>query len=160
MKLKLGCLIASAVLVLAGCSKMDMSHPMSLFGEGKEVKVSMNEVPAPVAATIESEAKGMQVGEIVKEEEKEKTVYEVKMGKEELTIDTMGKVIEREKIKEEKGEESEKCEKGEKGEMAKCPMCEKMGEKCEKCKMAMKGEKGEKEEMGEKGKMEKDEDKD
>ncbi|GEM_PF-2217945 len=132
MKRQLGCLLASAMLMLAvGCSRIDMRHPMSFWHE-KEVKVSMNEVPAPVAATIERESMDMKIEEIEKETEDGKVVYEVDLGKGELKIDAAGNVIERE---------------GKKG-MPVCVECVKKGEMCDSCKAKMKDmDKGEMKKM-------------
>jgi hypothetical protein len=91
--------------------------PTSGFAAGKkadreEQQVSMDQVPEPVKAALEKEAKGGTIGTITQETQKGKTFYEAeveKNGKKRFVhVAADGKVVKREsakrEAKEEKGE--------------------------------------------------------
>ncbi len=88
--------------------------PMVTFGaEGEQV--SMDQLPAPVKATIEKESKGGTVQGVTKEMHKGKTVYEAHIqtskGKDRyVEVSEAGKVVKRESAKKEAKEEK-KAEK-------------------------------------------------
>ena len=88
--------------------------------EEKGQTFSLDQVPAPVKATIDKEvAKGMTVKDITKETEKGKTFYEARMvkkdGKETLIhIAENGKVLKRESPKTEAKKEMKEEKKAEK----------------------------------------------
>jgi len=69
-------------------------------------KVSMDQLPAPVKATLEKEAKGGTIGDVTKEEKKGKTYYEAQIhrtdGKDRYVhVAPDGKVLKRESTKKE-----------------------------------------------------------
>ena len=92
--------------------------------EANEVKMSLDQVPAPVRATLTREANGATIKTVDKEEQHGKTIYETDVmsgGKNwEIKVDENGKLIskkldnEEEKAskKNEKEEDDEKEEKG------------------------------------------------
>jgi hypothetical protein len=66
--------IGIATLGLTGCS---MNHEKEHKDEDKdEVSLTMDQLPAPVKATMEQEAFGNTITDISKEDHKGKTVYE------------------------------------------------------------------------------------
>ena len=73
-------------------------------------KVSMDQLPAPVKATLEKEAKGGTIGDVTKETEKGKAVYEAhitKDGKDHyINVREDGKVVKRESARKEAKEEA------------------------------------------------------
>jgi hypothetical protein len=74
------------------------------FAGDKGEKVAIEQLPAPVKATVEKEAKGGTVADVVKETEKGKTFYEAKItdknGKERFVhVADSGKVLKRESAK-------------------------------------------------------------
>ncbi len=75
-----------------------------------EQKVSLDQVPQPVKATFEKEAKGGTIGDVTKESEKGKTFYEAQItrdGKEQYVhVREDGKVLKRESAKKEAKEEA------------------------------------------------------
>ena len=76
------------------------------FAAGDEQKMTMDQVPAAVKATVEKEAKGGTVGDIVKETEKGKTFYEAHITKSNgkdlyVHVREDGKVLKRENAKKE-----------------------------------------------------------
>lgn len=81
------------------------------FAGDKGEKVAMEQLPAPVKTTVEKEAKGGTVADVVKETEKGKTFYEAKIvdknGKERFVhVADSGKVLKRESAKTEAKEEA------------------------------------------------------
>ncbi len=68
--------------------------------EDNEVKVTLDQVPAPVKATLEQESKGGTIGEIEQETEHGQTVYSAALvvngKKTEVELDAGGKVLKRE----------------------------------------------------------------
>jgi uncharacterized membrane protein YkoI len=76
----------------------------------KEQKLTMDQLPAPVKATIEKEAAGGTIGEIVRDTEKGKMFYEAqitKNGKDRYVhVADDGKVLKRESAKKEAKEEA------------------------------------------------------
>jgi uncharacterized membrane protein YkoI len=78
-----------------------------------EQKVSLDQVPAPVRATAEKEAKGGAIAEVTKETEKGKTFYEAhitKDGKDRYVhIREDGKVLKRENAKKEAKEDAKEA---------------------------------------------------
>lgn len=74
-----------------------------VFAADKE-KVAVEQLPAPVKATVEKEAKGGTLGDVTRETEKGKTFYEAKItdknGKERFVhVADSGKVLKRESAK-------------------------------------------------------------
>jgi len=73
--------------------------------KGPEQTVSMDQLPAPVKATLEKEAKGGTIGQITQETEKGKMFYEAaieKNGKQRfVNVSPEGKVLKRESSKRE-----------------------------------------------------------
>jgi uncharacterized membrane protein YkoI len=78
-----------------------------------EQKVSLDQVPAPVKATFEKEAKGGTVGEVTKETVKGKTIYEAQITKDGkdryVHVREDGKVQKRESAKKEAKEEAKEA---------------------------------------------------
>ncbi len=78
----------------------------------QDVKVSLDQVPAAVKATLEKESQGARIEEIEKETEDGKTVYSVEIlkGKEksEIEISEDGKVLKRETEEDEANQEEKK----------------------------------------------------
>src|SRR5262245_59451850 len=64
--------VAAAVAFGAGTAP-------AVFAAGDEQKMALDQVPAPVKATFEKEAKGGTIGDVVKETEKGKTFYEARI---------------------------------------------------------------------------------
>jgi hypothetical protein len=62
---------AAALLGLAACAS-DEHHE----GEGKEIPVTMDQLPAPVKTTIVREAEGGTIGDVDQETKHDKLVYE------------------------------------------------------------------------------------
>jgi uncharacterized membrane protein YkoI len=79
--------------------------------ETNEVKVTMDQLPAPVKTTVEKEAQGGQIGELEKATQNGKTIYEADLTvggkKSEIHVSEDGMVLSREAGHEE-GEEHEK----------------------------------------------------
>jgi uncharacterized membrane protein YkoI len=105
-----------------------MMAPTARADEGKDQgasqqKMTIDDLPAPVKATVQKEAKGKQVGSISKMEKEGKTVYEVELmsgGKsQQLSIAANGKVLER-KGADEKMEKQDKQDKS--GQQGQQPM--------------------------------------
>jgi len=84
----------------------------------KGEKMTMDQVPAAVKATIEKEAKGGSVVDVTKETEKGKTTYEARImkgGKEQYVhVADSGKVTKRESAKSEAKTEAKEEKKAEK----------------------------------------------
>jgi len=80
----------------------------ALAGSGGE-KVSMDQVPAPVKATIEKEAKGAGVADVTKETKNGRTYFEAQIKQKGLDryvqVSPEGKVLKRLSAKEEAKEE-------------------------------------------------------
>jgi len=92
--------------------------PMPAFAAG-EPKVTMDQLPAPVKATIEKEAKGGTVADIVRDTEKGKSFYEAHItlpnGKDRYVhVADDGKVLKRESAKKEAKNEAKEEKKAEK----------------------------------------------
>lgn len=85
--------VAGLALAVAGCGN---SHR----DEGGEVKMTLDQVPPAVRETITREAGGSPVGEIEREQENGRTVYEAAVttgGKKvEIKVDGDGKLLGRE----------------------------------------------------------------
>ena len=77
-----------------------------------EKPVTMDQLPAPVRATLDKEAKGGTVGQVNQETEKGKMVYEAEITKDGkqryVSISPEGKVVKRESAKREAKDESKK----------------------------------------------------
>ena len=105
-----GVLALAVMLGASGCS--------ILGGGKKETKVTMDQVPAAVKATLEAQAEGGKITEIEKEMKHGKAVYEAEIMKDgkkiEVKVDEAGKII------------PKKAE-------CMCPVC-----KCNPCKCAEK----------------------
>ena len=78
-------------------------------------KMSLEQVPPAVKATVEKEAKGGTVGEVTKETEKGKTFYEAHIsrdGKDQsVHVREDGKVLKRESAKKEAKEDAKEAKK-------------------------------------------------
>ena len=83
---------------------------------GKEVAVTLDEVPAPVKATILKEAKGAKIKEIEKETKNGRVIYEAEFvvdGKEvEIKVDPSGKLLGREVEKEDDDKDDDDDDNG------------------------------------------------
>jgi uncharacterized membrane protein YkoI len=84
------------MLGLAVCG-VGCNHQHGEKEEGNEVKMSIDQVPAPVRATLMREAPGATITTVDKEEDKGKVIYEADAmigGKNwEIKVDADGKVI-------------------------------------------------------------------
>ena len=103
---------ATAALIAGGCSQM---HKDKEEKEGDEVKMSINDIPAPARESLMKEAPGATITTVDKETRKDgKTVYEADAmigGKNwEIVVDGNGKVIKK-KLDEESSEKKEDEEK-------------------------------------------------
>jgi uncharacterized membrane protein YkoI len=90
--------IFSAVVaagLVGGCSQMKHHHEEE--DEGNEVKMTLEQVPPAVRATLEREARGAAIKTVDKEESKGRTIYETDVmmdGKNwEIKVDQDGKVV-------------------------------------------------------------------
>ena len=85
------------------------TSPVLAAGGEKGEKVSMDQVPAPVKATIEKEAKGAGVADVTKEKKNGKMYYEAHIKQKGLAhyvqVSPDGKVLKRLSSKEEAKEE-------------------------------------------------------
>ena|SRR5688572_2327970 len=93
-RIRIASISLAALAALAGCSSLDRD------GGSSAVKMSINDVPAPVRATLQAHAKGATLNEVEEETENGKTVYESEVmidGKEvELTVAEDGTLLSRE----------------------------------------------------------------
>ena len=82
---------------------------------GDEQKMSLEQVPAAVKATVEKEAKGGTIGEVTKETEKGKTFYEAQITKDGkarwVHVREDGKVLKRESAKKEMKEDAKEAKR-------------------------------------------------
>lgn len=96
-----------------GCNHMH-SNKDDEGDEGNEVKMSINDVPAPVRATLMKEADGATIKTVDKEEVKGKTVYETDVisggTNWEIRVDSNGTLISKKVDDESKEKKSEKEE--------------------------------------------------
>ncbi len=101
--------IVAAVAMVFGSAFSPVAVQAADTKEKDGQQLTMDQVPAPVKATLEREAKGGTVGQVTKETEKGKTFYEaqiMKNGKERYVHVAMdGKVLKRESAKKEQKEE-------------------------------------------------------
>jgi hypothetical protein len=85
------------------------------YADEKGEKVTIDQVPAPVKATIEKEAKGGTIGPISKETAKGRTSWEVQITKngeeQSIHVGDNGKVLKRENARTEAREESRATKK-------------------------------------------------
>jgi uncharacterized membrane protein YkoI len=114
-----------ALLALgAGCAH-NMNNHDEEGEEANEVKMTLDQVPAPVRATLTREANGATIKTVDKEEQHGQTIYETDVmsgGKNwEIKVDENGKLIskkldneEEEKASQKKGEKEDDDEKEEK----------------------------------------------
>ena len=97
-----------AVLIAVAFLSASLAPSPALAGKNGE-KVTMDQVPAPVKATIEKEAKGAGVADITKESENGRTYYEAQIKQKGLDryvqVAPDGKVIKRLSAKEEMKDE-------------------------------------------------------
>ena len=97
-----------AGLMVVGCSHMH--HEKEEGEEGNEVKMTIDQVPPAVRATLEREAQGATIKTVDKEEDHGKTVYETDVminGKNwEIKVDESGKVVGK-RVDNEEGEKGE-----------------------------------------------------
>ncbi len=95
--------VVAIMLSLAVLSYGAVSSPVIAAEKGE--KLTMDQLPAPVKATLEKEAKGGTIGQVVKENEKGRTFYEAtitKDGKDRYVhVGSDGKVLKRESAKKE-----------------------------------------------------------
>jgi uncharacterized membrane protein YkoI len=102
--------VAVLLGLAVGCSHHDKGEGKE-GDEGNEVKMTLDQVPAPVRATLMREAGGATIKTVDKEESKGKVIYETDVmvnGKNwELKVDADGKLISK-KLDEEEGEKGEK----------------------------------------------------
>lgn len=111
-----------ALLALgAGCAHNMNKHDEE-GEEGDEVKMTLDQVPAPVRATLKREAGGAEIKSVDKEEQHGKTIYETDVmsgGKNwEIKVDENGRLLSK-KLDEEEKEKSSKSEDDEKEEKEK-----------------------------------------
>jgi uncharacterized membrane protein YkoI len=96
-------ILITVTALAAGCCHMHKEH------EENEVKVSLNDVPAPVRATLDHESGGGTISSVDKEEKHGKMIYEADVisgGKNwEIKVDADGGLISK-KIDEEENEKS------------------------------------------------------
>ena len=93
------CIAIASLLALPSCAMFNKEHEDE--DEGDEVKVTLDQLPAPVRKTIEEQSAGGKIQEIEKETEAGKTVYEAEVrmtdGKDyEVTVGEDGKLISKE----------------------------------------------------------------
>jgi uncharacterized membrane protein YkoI len=102
--------VAAAALLVGGCKSMSKDKNKE-SDEGDEVKMSINDIPAPARDSLMKEAPGATITTVDKESRKGVTVYEADAmigGKNwEIVVDANGKVI----SKREDDESEEKNEK-------------------------------------------------
>jgi len=95
-------------MMIAGAMVFGVAAAPAVAGSGGE-KVSMDQVPAPVKATIEKEAKGAGVADVTKETKNGKTYFEAQIKQKGLDryvqVSPDGKVLKRLSSKEEAKEE-------------------------------------------------------
>jgi uncharacterized membrane protein YkoI len=108
-----------AVLALgAGCAH-NMNNHDEEGEEGNEVEMTLDQVPAPVRATLNREADGATIKTVDKEQSHGKTVYETDVmsgGKNwEIRVDENGRLLSK-KVDNEEDEKSSKKEDDEKEE--------------------------------------------
>jgi len=98
-----------AVLVAVAFLSTSLITSPALAGGKNGEKVTMDQLPAPVKATIEKEAKGAGVADITKESENGKTYYEAQIKQKGLDryvqVSPEGKVLKRLSSKEEAKDE-------------------------------------------------------
>ena len=107
-----------AIILSLGVFSLGLA-PMPATAAGEGPKMTLEQVPAPVKATIEKEAKGGTVGDIVRDTEKGKTFYEAHItmpnGKDRYVhVADNGKVLKRESAKKEAKNEVKEEKKAEK----------------------------------------------
>ena len=89
-------LLAMLSLAATGCQS-------EREAEGREVEVTLDDVPAAVREAISRESGGAPVGKIAREDENGRPVYEAMITKDgktfEVEFDETGKVLEREEVK-------------------------------------------------------------
>jgi hypothetical protein len=106
-------IVVGIVVAVVGCSQM---HKEKEAKEGDEVKMSINDIPAPARESLMKEAAGASITTVDKEMKDGKTVYEadamVNGQNWEIIVDGDGKVVSK-KVDEEKDEKKENQEKEE-----------------------------------------------
>ncbi|MDB5319010.1 MAG: hypothetical protein JWN40_641 [Phycisphaerales bacterium] len=107
--------VAVLLGLTVGCSHHDKGGGEK--EEANEVKMTIDQVPAPVRAALMREAAGATITTVDREEDKGKVIYEADVmvgGKNwEIKVDADGKVVSK-KLDNEGGEKGEKAEKDEK----------------------------------------------
>ena len=102
-------------IVLALAMSIGRAWAPAAFAAGNEQKLSLDQVPAPVKATMEKEAKGGTIADVTKETEKGKTFYEahiMKDGKDRyVNVREDGKVLKRESAKKEAKEDAKEAKR-------------------------------------------------
>jgi len=98
--------IATAFVVLVGGVTAPAVYAAGDKAAHEMEKVTMDQVPAPVKATLEKEAKGGTIGDVTKETKKGKMFYEAQIhrtdGKDRYVhVAPDGKVLKRESMKKE-----------------------------------------------------------
>jgi hypothetical protein len=108
--------LAALLATVVGCASNHHESPeRAEGGEGNEIKMALNDVPAPVRATLTREAQGAAIKTVDKEQMNGKTIYETDVlanGKNwEIKVDEGGKLLSK-KLDDEAEEKEEKNEKG------------------------------------------------
>ena len=97
--------VVAAAGLMVGCEHMKHHHEEE--EEGNEVKMTIDQVPPAVRATLQREAQGASIKTVDKEEDHGKTIYETDVmlnGKNwEIKVDGDGKVVSK-KLDPEEGE--------------------------------------------------------
>lgn len=106
--------LAALVLFVGGCANLDRNGGGDdEDSDANEVKMTMDQLPASAREGLTREAgTGATIGEVEREEENGRTVYEADATaadgtKWEITVDESGKLLEREKDDEEGGKDDD-----------------------------------------------------
>ncbi len=103
-------------LAVASAMTLGASSVPATYAGSDEQKMTLEQVPPAVKATIEKEAKGGTIGEVVKETEKGKTFYEAQITKKNgknmfVHVREDGKVLKRESAKKEAKEDAKEAKR-------------------------------------------------
>lgn len=109
-------ILAAAALTALGLGCSNMGHHEEEAEEGNEVKLTLDQVPPAVRATLRREAQGAPIKTVDKEEDKGKTIYETDVivsGKNwEIKVDGDGNVVSKKLDPEnERGEKNQRDER-------------------------------------------------
>ena len=103
-------MILSRTLLMSCC----LAVAASVWAEDK--KLTLDQLPAAVKAAALKQANGVAISEIEEETKKGKTVYEVKFGDTEVTLDANGTVLSSKVEKEDDEDDDEDDKKGKDGD--------------------------------------------